>query len=144
MFKLNTILQFMLLLIVAWPGPRPVVHSHAACLTRTDAIPVLAVHMLMFHQDSRSLPDAPDDFHCHWVHFCSDFDKSLPVLVIDSTTSPAVEVADLYGTDKTITVYCLETNPPSANEGRAFSLADHISESAEGLAFQRRFCVWNC
>ena len=53
--------------LVLWPGPLPMVHSHGTLCNSVHGLPELAQHLDRFHPDVDALDDLRFDLHLHWV-----------------------------------------------------------------------------
>lgn len=141
MERLPAICRWALLLLVAWPGPRPVVHSHADYLCRRHNALLLAQHLALFHEPSES----PGAAHCHWL--------------IHSFGGDAAVVSTAADVVRAMSGACVSELPPALSAGWMLSpvvapplgrwsvdepLADWQSRHAFGLAFHRQFCAWLC
>ena len=60
----------MLMLIVAYTGPRPIYHSHEKFLELVGGGSSLSKHLEHYHQSHSDCP-SPQSVHCHWI--CFDF-----------------------------------------------------------------------
>ena len=145
MFNLNITIRCLLLLIVAWPGPRPVVHSHADYLGQSGNSTLLAMHMRIYHGDRSSNPAVPCSSHCHWVCNGSDFDKTVPVRFTEGMTVAATDLEDFPGDQ--LAADCWEAGliPLTETVGPAFiSPLNQASVSQPGLELHQLFCTWTC
>jgi hypothetical protein len=56
-----------MVLLLAWPGPLPMVHSHDEYRSRPQTSHLLAEHVALFHCERPDEHDASTEPHCHWV-----------------------------------------------------------------------------
>ncbi|QDT20127.1 hypothetical protein HG66A1_19120 [Gimesia chilikensis] len=145
MFNLNITIRCLLLLLVAWPGPRPVVHSHVDYLSQCGNSALLAMHLRIYHGEQSSQPGVPASSHCHWGCSGSDFDKTVPVKLTEGMTVAAAELKDVPG-DQLTTDYlgaelCLTTE---ASLPAARSPWQPASLKQTDLDLQQLFCTWTC
>lgn len=113
MFNLNITIRCLLLLVIAWPGPRLVVHSHVDYLGQCGNGFLLAMHMQIYHGDHDSNSGVPGTPHSHWVCGGSDFDKPLPVLFTDVLNMASTDLEDLTSHAMTRGCFSLELLPLS-------------------------------
>ncbi|WP_417383393.1 hypothetical protein [Gimesia sp.] len=145
MFNLSITIRCLLLLVVAWPGPRPVVHSHADYLCQCGNSSLLAMHMRIYHGDCCSQPGLPCTPHCHWVSSGNDFDRTIPVRFTDGLIMAAIDLEDFPGDHLSADDWgsgllpLLPTIRPAVT-----SLLDQASLSQPDLELHQLFCTWTC
>ncbi len=59
--------QYVLLLIVAWTGPRPVIHSHDQFFRDGTSLREFSRHLSTWHSGIPGKSIDPKQQHCHWV-----------------------------------------------------------------------------
>lgn len=103
----NSIFRILLLLVIAWPGPKPMLHSHSqlarsASFSGGYAERILVMHLARFHSTPSSDPMDPDQLHVHWLIFtcdtCDQVDIDQEKLVVHDETQP---VKTLLATQET-------------------------------------------
>ncbi|MFH1302241.1 MAG: hypothetical protein ABIK07_14370 [Planctomycetota bacterium] len=145
MFNLNIAIRCLLLLIVAWPGPRPVVHSHADYLCVCGNSTLLAMHMRIYHGERSSKSGVPCTPHCHWVSSGSDFDKTLPVKFTEGMIVTTTDLEDLPGDHLNADSWTAGLLPLTESVGPAFmSTLDQAARSQPDLELHQLFCTWTC
>lgn len=145
MFNQNIAIRCLLLLIVAWPGPRPVVHSHADYFCECGNNSLLAMHMRIYHGERGSQPGVPCTPHCHWVASGSDFDKTVPVRFTEGLTVAAIDLEDLPGDYLDAASWGADLLPLTETVGPALiSSLNQASLSRSDLTLHQLFCTWTC
>lgn len=59
-------LRWLLLCLLAWPGPRPVAHAHEQLGSRVDSAACLAMHVDRWHGSDDLMSQGLDGWHVHW------------------------------------------------------------------------------
>jgi hypothetical protein len=145
MFHLNITIRCLLLLIVAWPGPRPVVHSHADYLSQCGNSTMLAMHMRIHHGDRSSNPGVPCSSHWHWVCNGSDFDKTVPVRFTEGMTVATTDLEDLPGDYLDAASWGADLLPLTDTVRPAFlATLDQAALSQPDLGLHQLLCTWTC
>ncbi len=111
------VFRFLLLLIFAWPGPRPIAHAHTPGMAGFRDGQSLIVHLDRYHSRDRSPVGSSDVLHFHWImpdvadaEFAAkgssvnllpleDYSLSISIelcfdgeLLVDSTTCPELSI----------------------------------------------------
>lgn len=135
----------MLMLIVAYTGPRPVYHSHERFLDLVGGGSSLSKHLAQYHSSHSECP-APQSVHCHWI--CGDlFDASS----VDHSSANSGFVAtacetqfqydlDFPSVSSLFFLVVDELAPDSIANARTGSVAS-VSNPLQVL---QCFCVWIC
>lgn len=145
MFNVNITIRCLLLLIIAWPGPRPVVHSHADYLNQCGNSSLLAMHMRIFHPENSSNPGVPCLPHCHWVCSGCDFDKTIPIKFIDGLNVSSTVLEDLPDNQMSTGFAGLGLLP--LNETARPSLGSTQFQACfrqPDLDYHQLYCIWTC
>lgn len=139
-------LHYVLLAVIAWPGPRPTVHSHADC-SHQPGETFLARHIALYHQASDRPSDDPGAPHCHWV--CGNgFDALLPAKVVHesaefsgrSVDEPRDWLEQLHAASAWLQAGELVGVPSSSSSVNS----DSRPSEPGGPALHERLCVWTC
>lgn len=135
----------MLMLIVAFTGPRPIYHSHEKFLELVGGGSSLSKHLAQCHQSHSDCP-SPQSVHCHWI-CCDFFDTSFVGNSTANTAFVATECEALFqhGLDLQLLssldfVVAADIAPiPVAN-----AKIDSVDSFTNPLQVLQCFCVWIC
>lgn len=135
----------MLMLIVAYTGPRPVYHSHERFLELVGGGSSLSKHLIQHHQSHSDCP-SPQSVHCHWI-CCDYFDTSFVGTSSASSGFVATECETLYQHDldvRTINALDCLVAEDLAPTVVANSKDDSVDSVTNPLQVLQCFCVWIC
>lgn len=134
----------MLMLIVAYTGPRPIYHSHEKFLELVSGGSSLSMHLAHYHQ-SRSDCPSPQSVHCHWI-CCDFFDTSCVSNSSASSAFVATECEtfqhdlDLQLSSSLDFVVADDITPIVVANAKI----DAVDSFTNPLQVLQCFCVWIC
>ena len=135
-------------LLLSFPAPLPVEHSHAAYLEDSTGWRLLAEHVSLFHGSQQPLSVEPETPHSHWLFVLAGLEA--PLLGAPADLGEGA-TAWLATPDSLILLLCFgasspldDAPPPLRGSKRLDSEYDNGRPGVSGLAFHRLFCVWTC
>ncbi|MCO6042525.1 hypothetical protein NG895_01260 [Aeoliella sp. ICT_H6.2] len=139
-------LRYALLLLLAWPGPVPVMHSHNQSDWESGQF---ERHISLYHGVQEDGTDDPDEPHLHWVLYCVAIDEARlaehPPCVMDNTQQTNVQRQQLILGDMATSLVGFRSATCSKSRSQHHrDLCDGTSLSRSGLAFHQHFCIWTC
>lgn len=125
-------------LVIAWPGPRPVVHSHDQICCSAK---LLSEHIRRHHQGCPASEQEPDCSHFHWVFSngtFSDFAGFSP------GSQQALWVTGLVDNEEPFTMALPST--VVRHHARVILPAQRalFPQNYSACISRSRLCVWNC
>lgn len=99
--KRLTLAHLLLLLALAWPGPRPVGHTHEELAVGSDSAAVIAWHGQWLHHCEEGCDDSLLGWHVHWLWSPSMADGQL-----FDVPAPQVAPASELGDSSRVVVDC--------------------------------------
>lgn len=144
-------LRILLLLTVALPLPRPVVHSHDPQLDPSKQFQ-LAEHLALWHSAADTQVD-PEAHHQHWLFGYGAVDHTLqssvsiavPTANSDSENWDAASwdyfIASFQSLNDFLTVGAIE--PPQLLRTTPADTPP-LSSMRTSLSFHQAFCIWTC
>lgn len=142
----RAILYGMMILIVAWSGPRPIIHTHTDLAESTFDRTLVDKHLQAWHPTSLDQPIDPDAVHLHWLLNCMEAAFECYDLCSDNN-APAVDQADALRVEKLPSPIVEIINPRMCDgKSRALSACRrHASERLPaGVSVLEFICVLQC
>lgn len=135
----------MLMLIVAYTGPRPVYHSHETFLELMGGVSSLSKHLAQYHPSHANCP-SPHSVHCHWIW--SDFldaysvgnGSAGSVFIATACEAPSQHDLDFPPVSSLQFLIVEELVPVSIANARV----DSVDSVTNPLQVLQCFCVWIC
>lgn len=135
----------MLMLIVAYTGPRPIYHSHEKFLELVGGGSSLTKHLAQYHQSHSNCP-SPQSVHCHWI-CCDFFDTSCVTNSSASSGFVATECETLFQHDlnlQFLNSLDFVVADDIASTVVANSKVESVDSFTNPLQVLQCFCVWIC
>lgn len=141
-FRSSKFLLAMVLLGIAWPGPRLVVHSHDEIACSPISI---REHIRVYHQDCLAGQPAPRGVHFHWVFACGEPSDPAVFPAAPQQSSWAISASSYQvGFDLADGIYfsfaALSEAPDSAPSVSLFQTRHKLWLCPS----RSHLCVWNC
>lgn len=145
----KTYLHCALVLLLSWPAPLPVVHSHSDYFSQPSSSRLLAEHVALHHKSQEPSSVDLDEPHCHWFFVWAGLDtpmQAAPLNADDGSEGrlasaeqllPIAVVAPLTGWGEFDDCF---------DRGLLRLDIEYDADRPEpcGLTFHRLFCVWTC
>lgn len=142
-----------MILLAAWPGPRPVVHSHSDYVSQSNGDILLAQHVSLYHECNAATVhgDNATETHIHWLFCWTALDGRLLLDSGDATVDVATTRVDAGGKwergfscDLGFFAWLGVDPLLSVKPIRQAHGHDSTRIAPNGLAFHQQFCTWTC
>ena len=147
MGRSKTYLHCAFVLLLSWPAPLPVVHSHSDYHAYAGSWRQLVEHLVLYHPSQESRSVDPDTPHCHWLFVWAGLDAPMQAAAFDADEGATGRFASSDDSSPHLFIDTTTLSPSDAylDRGRLrFGREDHGRADTSGLDFHRLFCVWTC
>jgi hypothetical protein len=136
-----------MVLLLAWPGPLPMVHSHDDYHSRPQTSHLLAEHVALFHCETPE-HDASTEPHCHWVLRWvamegTFFDAAQYAQDVQSTSLSERQEVSLDPASLAVLCHVVDVNS-FFNLGAMESTSTPSLGAPLGLQIHQELCRWVC
>ncbi|WP_145383444.1 hypothetical protein [Botrimarina mediterranea] len=148
MVRSKTYLHYALVLLLSWPAPLPVVHTHLDYLSQPSSMRLLAEHVALHHESQEPSSVDPDEPHCHWFFVWAGLNAPMQAAPLDAeegTVGRFAPADDLLPRTLVPLLAWFESDVV-LDRGRMRLDSEYDADRPEpcGLTFHRLFCVWTC
>ncbi len=134
----SQLLVAIVALVIAWPGPRLIVHSHdqISCSAK-----FLSEHLRQYHQGCSPSEQVPDCTHYHWVFSNGTFSDFAG---LSPGSQPTLWVTGLVDDEEPLTL-ALSSTVLSQHAKVVFPTRTALFTQNHSACISRaRLCVWQC
>lgn len=146
----TSIIRCFLLLVLAWPGPKPIIHTHSRLAQSFAKYQSLDLHLAKYHSDSSTNPVSFDGLHVHWFispgdeSDCCTNPNSNRELKLDLGTGYFIDAEQLIGGMADQRIIAVQSACNHASTNAHLAIVHSHSRSHSGLSLHKAFCVMTC
>lgn len=138
----------LLLVVSAWPGPMPVVHTHLSYQCDCGVSLSLSRHLALFHSDEGTPLGDSSRPHLHWVFRDLAIDRSLQVdsapCHAESLHSAICAALKSASDDSALPIGALLEIDSSPTKAERRLCRDATCAMRSGLSMRQHLCRWTC